>query len=83
MAQRKIYFDDGSLQREIARAYEVIAECKDVLEQSRPDTFLGRQRHEPIPPSYDGYEATASGADGSRPADLPSNDHSPVSDETP
>ncbi len=83
MAQRKIYFDDGSLQREIARAHEVIAACKDVLEQSCPDTFLGRQRHEPIAPSYDGGEATVSGAAGSRPADLTSKDHSSVADETP
>ncbi len=51
MTRHKIYYEDGSLQREIARAYKVIAACKGLLEQSRPDTFLGRQRHEPIPPT--------------------------------
>ncbi len=76
MAQRKTYYDDGSLQREIARAYEVIAACKQVLEQSRPDTFLGRQRHEPIQLNYDQDEPPASGADRSR------RDYSSFGDKT-
>ncbi len=82
MPQHKLYYyDDGNLQREIASAYEVIAACKKALQQSRPDTFLGRQRHKPVPPSYDQGEAAVSGMDGSQPADLPINDHSSVRDK--
>ncbi len=79
MPQHKLYYhDDGNLQHEIARAREVVAKCKELLQQSCPDTFLGRQRQKPIPPSYDQGEATVSGVDGSQPADLPINDHSSV-----
>ncbi len=79
MRRRKIYFDDGSLQREIKRAYEIIAACKELLERSRPDTFLGRQCHNgPAELRRGGV----SGGDGSRPADLLSKDHSSDEDET-
>jgi hypothetical protein len=51
---------DAELQYEIVRARKIIAVCIQVLQQSHPDTFLGRQRHEPIPISYDQDEATLS-----------------------
>jgi hypothetical protein len=51
---QKIHFADGRLQNEIARAREIVAMCIEVLQQSRRDTFLGRQRHEPNPMS-DGH----------------------------
>jgi hypothetical protein len=49
MPQHKIHHDDANFQSGIARAREVIARCIEVLQQPRPDTVLGRERHEPIP----------------------------------
>jgi hypothetical protein len=49
MPQHRIYrASRNEYQSKIARAREVLAECLEVLRQSRPDTFLGRQHHEPI-----------------------------------
>ena len=53
MTRHNRHYDDPTLQRGIVRAREVIAKCIKVLEQCRPDTFLGRPRHDPIPLNYD------------------------------
>ncbi len=62
----KINYPSKQEQREIGRTREVLDLCMDVLRQPPPDTFLGRQRHELIPPSYDQDGPTVAVADGGR-----------------
>jgi hypothetical protein len=48
MPEHKIHYPpQEELQRAIMRARKVLARCTEVLQRSRPDTFLGRRR-EPI-----------------------------------
>lgn len=55
MPQRKIQrvSHEEKIQCEIARAREIIATSLEVLRQSHPDTFLGRQHHELTSQCYD------------------------------
>ncbi len=55
MAQKKIHYDDGKHQPQIARSWGIIALSKEMLRQPRPDTFLGRPNHALIP-QVDGLE---------------------------
>jgi hypothetical protein len=82
MPQHKIYFDDGKLQREITRAYEAIAACKELLRRSRPDTFLGRQRPSIGSPTTAGFDGVQQAAAEITDDPLQTRKHDPSSHDT-